>query len=256
MRLKLILLFLIIQTGYAFGQFFYEHHNPSEHDKANGEKYLNKLIEKQKMKDVYLYMEDNEHCMVSDIDMNIEMLTDSMINVLEKSGNSKIREDIAAARNYMHISGTDDNIYAEDDLDKQPVPNKQNYFMRDFLFEYLGENIHNGPIAFQFIVEKDGKVSTPIITNRYHTLIDKKFAKLIKKMPKWKPGQIGGKPVRSLIVVCMNMKVYRQTTTSNSEVKFGKTGHVHSRTTVNYKTLITSKFKEPEIEVWHESRKL
>src|SRR5574344_2317239 len=53
-----------------------------------------------------------------------------------------------------------------------------------------------GKVIVQFIVNKDGMITSPKIVHSLDPSCDKEVMRVIKKMPKWKPGQEHRKPVR------------------------------------------------------------
>ena len=68
------------------------------------------------------------------------------------------------------------------------------------LFKWLSENIkpHEeiGRCVVEFIVEKDGSLSNPKIKKSKTPKLDAEAIRLVKAMPKWKPGKEKGKTVR------------------------------------------------------------
>ncbi len=68
------------------------------------------------------------------------------------------------------------------------------------LFKWLSENIkpHEeiGRCVVEFIVEKDGSLSNPKIIKSKTPKLDAEAIRLVKAMPKWKPGKEKGKTVR------------------------------------------------------------
>lgn len=74
------------------------------------------------------------------------------------------------------------------------------------LFAYLGKNIHYpdsardagiaGVVYVGFVVEKDGSISNIEILQGIGGGCDEEVIRLIKNMPKWKPGLQDGEPVR------------------------------------------------------------
>lgn len=53
-----------------------------------------------------------------------------------------------------------------------------------------------GKVYVQFIVEKDGAISEVKIRRGAHALLDEEAMRVIKLMPKWKPGSMRGRRVR------------------------------------------------------------
>lgn len=75
------------------------------------------------------------------------------------------------------------------------------------LMKYFGDNIRypvsasengvQGRVICQFTVWKDGSISDIKILRSVHPALDNEAIRLIKGMPKWKPGKQLGKPVAS-----------------------------------------------------------
>ena len=76
------------------------------------------------------------------------------------------------------------------------------------LMKYLGENIKypskaqdnqwEGRTICQFVVEKDGSISEiQIVHSSGDDFIDQEVVRMITTMPKWKPGEQQGEPVRT-----------------------------------------------------------
>ena len=74
------------------------------------------------------------------------------------------------------------------------------------LMKYLAENIkypvsaqkakEQGRVVVQFIVEKDGAVTSVKTVRSVAPALDAEAVRVIKAMPKWTPGRQGGQPVR------------------------------------------------------------
>ena len=74
------------------------------------------------------------------------------------------------------------------------------------LMKYLAENIkypvsaqkakEQGRVVVQFIVEKDGAVTSVKTVRSVTPALDAEAVRVIKAMPKWTPGRQGGQPVR------------------------------------------------------------
>jgi TonB family protein len=63
-----------------------------------------------------------------------------------------------------------------------------------------------GRVVVQFIVEKDGSISNPKIRKSVTPKLDAEAIRLVKAMPKWKPGKEKGKPVRVKYSIPMTFK--------------------------------------------------
>ena len=86
------------------------------------------------------------------------------------------------------------------------------------LFKYLSENVKypviaqengiQGRVICQFVVNKDGSiVEVEVVRSGGDPSLDKEAIRVIKSMPKWKPGKQRGKPVRVKYTVPVNFKL-------------------------------------------------
>ena len=86
------------------------------------------------------------------------------------------------------------------------------------LFKYLGDNVKypviaqengiQGHVICQFVVNKDGSiVDIEVVRSGGDPSLDKEAIRVIKSMPKWKPGKQRGKPVRVKFTLPVNFKL-------------------------------------------------
>lgn len=86
------------------------------------------------------------------------------------------------------------------------------------LFKYINENVKypviaqengiQGRVICQFVVNKDGSiVDIEVVRSGGDPSLDKEAIRVIKSMPKWKPGKQRGKPVRVKFTVPINFKL-------------------------------------------------
>jgi len=86
------------------------------------------------------------------------------------------------------------------------------------LFKYLSENVKypviaqengiQGRVICQFVVNKDGSiVDVQVVRSGGDASLDKEAVRVIKSMPKWKPGKQRGKAVRVKYTVPVNFKL-------------------------------------------------
>lgn len=66
-----------------------------------------------------------------------------------------------------------------------------------------------GRVLISFIVEKDGTISTiqPVKEVEGGPGLTKEAMRVLRLMPKWKPGTVGGKPVRTRMIVPVNFRL-------------------------------------------------
>ena len=87
----------------------------------------------------------------------------------------------------------------------------------DKLVEYLSQNIKypqqaiekgiEGKVFVSFIVEKDGSVSNVQVQRSLGGGCDEEAVRVVKAMPKWKPGKQRGKTVRVSYTLPVNFKL-------------------------------------------------
>ena len=86
------------------------------------------------------------------------------------------------------------------------------------LFKYLAENVKypviaqengiQGRVICQFVVNKDGSIVDVVaVRSSGEPSLDKEAIRVIKSMPKWKPGKQRGKPVRVKYTVPVNFRL-------------------------------------------------
>lgn len=74
------------------------------------------------------------------------------------------------------------------------------------LMQYLSKNIKyptisaetgtQGRVIVQFVVDKDGTITNPVVVKSVDAYLDKEALRVINAMPKWTPGKQRNKPVR------------------------------------------------------------
>lgn len=85
------------------------------------------------------------------------------------------------------------------------------------LYEYLQENIQypqlardggiTGKVYVQFVVEKDGSITNVQVKRDIGGGCGDEAKRVVKAMPKWKPGKVGGRTVRSQFVLPVNFNL-------------------------------------------------
>lgn len=76
----------------------------------------------------------------------------------------------------------------------------------DALFKFLSENVTypveaeqarvQGRVLVEVVIDENGNVTNPVISKSVDPLLDKEALRVVKLMPKWTPGENGGKAVR------------------------------------------------------------
>lgn len=58
-----------------------------------------------------------------------------------------------------------------------------------------------GKVVVSFIINRDGSISSPKIEQSVHPLLDREAMRVVKIMPRWKPGKENDKPCRTLFAI-------------------------------------------------------
>ena len=69
------------------------------------------------------------------------------------------------------------------------------------------ENGIQGRVVCTFIVERDGSITDVQVARSIDPSLDKEAVRVLKKMPKWKPGKQKGQPVRVKYTVPVTFKL-------------------------------------------------
>lgn len=64
-----------------------------------------------------------------------------------------------------------------------------------------------GKVVVSFIVNKDGSIASPKIEKSCDPNLDREALRIVRMMPKWKPGIMDGKPCRTMIAVPVNFQL-------------------------------------------------
>ncbi|MBR4602316.1 MAG: energy transducer TonB, partial [Prevotella sp.] len=62
-------------------------------------------------------------------------------------------------------------------------------------------------VIVQFMIERDGTVSSPAVVESLHPLLDKEALRVISLMPKWTPAKVGDNIVETRYSVPVNFKL-------------------------------------------------
>ncbi len=61
-----------------------------------------------------------------------------------------------------------------------------------------------GKVVISFIVNKDGSISAPTIVKSVDPVLDSEAMRVVRMMPRWKPGMEKGKPCRTMFAIPIN----------------------------------------------------
>lgn len=111
---------------------------------------------------------------------------------------------LAPAASFAQTSGLKDKRSTKDTstmvyVEKMPDPgyNVNEYLATNIKYpvKAIDSNIQ-GKVILKFVVNEDGNISNITLLKAVHYLLDKEALRVIRTMPKWKPGESKGKPVK------------------------------------------------------------
>ena len=104
--------------------------------------------------------------------------------------------------------GEADIFQVVEDMPQFPGGSVQKWIAKNVKYPMIAqENNIQGKVFVQFVIEKDGSVSDVKVARSVDTFLDKEAIRVVKAMPKWKPGKQRGKPVRVSYTVPINFQL-------------------------------------------------
>lgn len=110
-----------------------------------------------------------------------------------------------------------ERVYAASECDKRPqfFHSNEQHFLDTWVYKYLKypqaavENGIQGKVIVSFIIEKDGSLSDIRIEKGVDELLDDEVIRVISVSPKWIPGQIAKKKVRTRIAIPVEFRLHK-----------------------------------------------
>ena len=104
--------------------------------------------------------------------------------------------------------GEADIFQVVEDMPQFPGGSVQKWIAKHVKYPMIAqENNIQGKVFVQFVIEKDGSVSDVKVARSVDPSLDKEAIRVVKAMPKWKPGKQRGKPVRVSYTVPINFQL-------------------------------------------------
>ena len=104
--------------------------------------------------------------------------------------------------------GEADIFQVVEDMPQFPGGSVQKWIAKNVKYTMIAqENNIQGKVFVQFVIEKDGSVSDVKVARSVDPSLDKEAIRVVKAMPKWKPGKQRGKPVRVSYTVPINFQL-------------------------------------------------
>jgi periplasmic protein TonB len=113
----------------------------------------------------------------------------------------------------QNLNINDTAMYTQDHLTVQPEPKNgfadlSNYITKNIKFEMKNVDWcgYGAKVWIGFVVEKDSTLTNFEIIKGNCPTYDNPILELFKEMPKWKPGEINGKKVRSKFIMPIHLE--------------------------------------------------
>ena len=95
-----------------------------------------------------------------------------------------------------------------EDMPSFPGGNVQKWISKNVKYPVLAmENGIQGKVYIQFVIENDGSITDVKVVRGVDASLDKEAVRVVKAMPKWKPGKQRGKPVRVSYTLPINFQL-------------------------------------------------
>ncbi len=95
-----------------------------------------------------------------------------------------------------------------EDMPSFPGGNVQKWIAKNVKYPVLAmENGIQGKVYIQFVIERDGSITDVKVLRGVDSSLDKEAMRVVKAMPKWKPGKQRGKPVRVSYTLPINFQL-------------------------------------------------
>ena len=106
-------------------------------------------------------------------------------------------------------TGDDDIFQIVEDVPTFPLGDVSKWIAKNVKYPQIAaENGVQGKVFMNFVIEKDGSITDVKVLRGVDAALDKEAIRVIKSMPKWKPGKQRGNPVR----VSFNLPIVFQLT--------------------------------------------
>ncbi|SCY96830.1 energy transducer TonB [Flavobacterium caeni] len=101
-------------------------------------------------------------------------------------------------------TGADNRIFSNKEIDVLPVPENGVTLADHFKKNFKPKEKPAEPIKVSFVIEKGGVLRDIKVFGELPDATKKEAVRVIKLLPKWKPGSKGGKTVRVLYTATLN----------------------------------------------------
>ncbi len=130
-------------------------------------------------------------------------------DVDDTSENTDVPTDVDDFGTYGDEDTGDTEVFVVvEDMPSFPGGNVQKWIAKNVKYPVLAmENGIQGKVYIQFVIERDGSITDVKVLRGVDASLDKEAVRVVKAMPKWKPGKQRGKPVRVSYTLPINFQL-------------------------------------------------
>ncbi len=130
-------------------------------------------------------------------------------DVDDTSENTDVPTDAMEFGEYGDEDTGDSEVFVVvEDMPMFPGGNVQKWIAKNVKYPVLAmENGIQGKVYIQFVIERDGSITDVKVLRGVDASLDKEAVRVVKAMPKWKPGKQRGKPVRVSYTLPINFQL-------------------------------------------------
>lgn len=127
----------------------------------------------------------------------------------EDDSENKDVPDLSDIGDYDGEATDDQDIFVVvEDMPTFPGGNVQRWIAKNVKYPVVAmENGVQGKVYIQFVIEKDGSITDVKVIRGVDASLDKEAVRVVKSMPKWKPGKQRNKPVRVSYTLPINFQL-------------------------------------------------
>lgn len=144
-------------------------------------------------------------------------LTFYIESLVHEAANMEVAPPSTSLKEKKEEGGDKENnqIYTIYDVDKKPsfLNGGEKQFLDRWVYDYVKypksaiESGLQGRVVVEFIIEKDGEVSSVKVVKSAGDALDAEAVKVVAASPKWKPGMKSGTPVRVKMAIPIEFKL-------------------------------------------------
>lgn len=116
--------------------------------------------------------------------------------------------DVTSFDDFSEDTGEQEIFQVVENMPEFPDGSPTKWINKNIKYPVLAqENGIQGKVFVQFVVEKDGSITDVKVARGVDASLDKEAVRVVKSMPKWKPGKQRGKPVRVAYTLPINFQL-------------------------------------------------